>query len=238
MKWLTQTTWCEAIGAGAIVLGALCFGILFSAIVNAAEQDTPAAAVVAVTDSDGNRKCSAVVVAPETAYTARHCATIGMKIETPNEAYDVPTAMVYVSGIDAAVLHVPGLPCPCATPSAVVPSINDEVTVVGFSEGGSKTVKTARVLLVGDVNDLPEYKIKRNYEIRYTLIAYAPAVLKGGDSGGGTFVFRDGAWALVGINTYGIPDPKTFNPVASMFGVEQDEIGSASVPVARHMELK
>ena len=194
--------------------------------------------VVAVTDSDGNRNCSAVVVAPGTAYTARHCTSAGMKVQQNGKLLDVPPATVSTSVVDAAVLHVPGLTCPCATPSDRLPAVGVEVTVVGFSDGGERQVKQAKVIHVGSPNDLPEYKDKRNFGLDYAHILYFPAVLATGDSGGGTFVKRADGWHLVAINTIGVPDPKTFNPMAAMYGVPQTEIASGSVPVSWHMGMQ
>src|SRR3990167_198541 len=60
--------------------------------------------------------CSAVMIAPERALTAAHCAD---RMEAPlliSEAVSYPILEAYYNtDRDLAVLVVPGAPCPCAT---------------------------------------------------------------------------------------------------------------------------
>lgn len=202
------------------------------AVVNATfGTDLPDDTVRSITVDDGTSQCSAVVVAPGVAWTARHCGVAtGFKVDS----LMATEVRVVLGPNDLVEVTVPGLVCPCATPANVRPAVGEKVRVVGFGNpeaGQTRTGFQTRVILVGKVSDTPEYEGKE-FGVAHDLILYSPAVLRNGDSGGGTFVQRNGEWLLVGINTIGVPDPKTYNPMAGAFGVPQAEIASGSEPVA------
>ena len=140
--------------------------------------------------------CSAVVVAPEIALTAGHCADIPspqLELEAisgvpgrenglllPVERVDV------VDGRDLAVMIVPGLECPCAFIDYDHLALKDEITyAVGYPFNLIQILTTGHIQ-GREASEGPEY-----------LLSTTPVAP--GNSGGGLFVVRDGYVYLVGI---------------------------------------
>lgn len=146
---------------------------------------------------DGKTKsygCSAVVIAPNTAYTAKHCVD-GMNMHVDR----LPITKVVPSPeIDLALLTVPGLACPCAE-IGKKPEVGSPVKAVGFpgKSGKKRTTEEATVRLIGPASEIlsffddPELYIYTNKNI-----------VERGDSGGGLFQRQGYSWKLVGITSH------------------------------------
>ena len=131
--------------------------------------------------------CSAVVVAPEIALTAGHCADIpSPQLELENGLLLPVESVNALEDRDLAVMIVPGLECPCAFIDYANPALKDEIAyAVGYPYG------LMQILTIGHIqgretSEGPEY-----------LLSTTP--LAPGNSGGGLFVVRDGYVYLVGI---------------------------------------
>ena len=163
--------------------------------------------------------CSAVVIAPGYAMTARHCTKIGMHVDGLPATYAIVAA-----GVDADIglVHAPGLACPCAALGAR-PAVGESLTIVGFPSGGERrSVGPAKVRLIGSLSDvLPDMTYPGVFIISDT------AVLMYGDSGGGAFANRESRWELIGINSVGLPARAPTHP----WDTDIPEIGSGFVPV-------
>jgi len=89
--------------------------------------------------------CSAVVIAPNRALTAKHCAEIpGLLVD------GLPATVTRAHPVeDIAELNVPGIACPCVQISATRPALDESIVVVGYLYGDVKI--TARGEYLGDV---------------------------------------------------------------------------------------
>lgn len=125
--------------------------------------------------------CSAVVISPGAAYTAKHCLREVLTVDglPVTEAYSVPNK-------DLGLLTVPGLRCPCTKFRKVAPQRGDKLFAVGFPVGLGKVVTR------GEANGRATYQ---NEPYLVSTIPVAP-----GMSGGGVFS-ADGR--LVGIVSRG-----------------------------------
>jgi trypsin-like peptidase len=165
--------------------------------------DVPFDTVRAISDVDGNKFCSAVVVAPGAAMTARHCLKRGMRVD------GIPAAYVTVAAPenrDIGVAYVPGLACPCAA-LGKRPAIGDQVVAVGFPEGGERrvTASAAVKLIDSPLKLAPWIMSGAEAWIGSVYILTDAPITKNGDSGGGLFAVQDGTWKLIGINGIGVP---------------------------------
>lgn|SRR5574341_45034 len=141
-------------------------------------------------DSDGSR-CSAVMIAPERAVTAKHCIRamespslkIGEKLYPAIEAYTNEF-------VDAGILIVPDAPCPCATFRSTKLVKGETIVVIGYPFD-SDEITELEGIITGDIipfNEMP-----------YTITTAAPTV--GGMSGGGVF---DENGLLLGVHAIGV----------------------------------
>ena len=130
---------------------------------------------------------SAVVVAPEIALTAGHCADIpSPQLELENGLL-LPAESVYaLKDRDLAVMIVPGLECPCAFIDYDHPALKDEIAYAVGYPFNLIQILTTGYIQGRDIEDSSEY-----------LLSTTP--LAPGNSGGGLFVVRDGYAYLVGI---------------------------------------
>lgn len=152
------------------------------------------APTVRLLTTDGKHVCSAVVIKPEVALTAKHC------VDEPKLAVDgfAVTGIAPGEG-DVATLTVPGLQCPCA-PIGKRPAIGSKAHAIGFpgTHGGVRRVTPeAFVYKVGAASEIFPW-----LEIVGTFIYTLPSVLSPGDSGGGLFQWQGGGWRLIGINSH------------------------------------
>src|SRR3990167_5521912 len=131
--------------------------------------------------------CSAVVVAPEIALTAGHCADIpSPQLELENGLLLPVESVNALEDRDLAVMIVPGLECPCAFIDYANPALKDEIAyAVGYPYGLMQILTTGHIQ-GRETSEGPEY-----------LLSTTP--LSPGNSGGGLFVVRDGYAYLVGI---------------------------------------
>jgi len=140
------------------------------------------ASVRLVTGGPNTGSCSAVVIAPNQALTAKHCDNI-----TDMLVDGKPAKIVWSSPTeDVMSLSVPGLECPCAPVSTVRPALDETLLFIGWLYGDFKM--TTRGEYLGRVQDEG-----LNYGV-----GVAPT--GPGMSGGGVFrVFVTGDIPLVGI---------------------------------------
>lgn len=166
---------------------------------------------VRVVSNDGNKYCSAVVIKRNVAITAAHCLQNGMAVD----GLPAQSVEMWLTHKDIAVLHVPGLKCPCATPG-VRPAKGDQVLAVGFpaAGGGERVVSpVARVTHVGALRDaLPVIGDPTNPMLDAHYIVTDANIINAGDSGGALFSMQNGEWRVIGINAIGIPDPSSCRP--------------------------
>ena len=117
--------------------------------------------------------CSAVMVAPEWALTARHCMTMTSPVLTI-DGVDYPVLEGYGNPVlDLALLYVPNAPCPCAKPSATKVKEGESVILIGFPYAIGKVVTDGEFQGRVTINNI-EYGMTT-----------APA--RPGNSGGGAF---------------------------------------------------
>src|SRR3990167_7735287 len=131
--------------------------------------------------------CSAVVVAPEIALTAGHCADIpSPQLELENGLLLPAERVDVIEDRDLAVMLVPGLECPCAFIDYDHPALKDEIAYAVGYPFNLIQILTTGYIQGRDIEDSSEY-----------LLSTTP--LAPGNSGGGLFVVRDGYVYLVGI---------------------------------------
>lgn len=146
--------------------------------------DARAATRLMTSDVSG-AKCSAVVIAPGVALTAKHCVD-----SIPEMKVDGKAVVGSVSHLtqDISRLTVPGLDCPCVDVSTVAPQRDETVIVVGWLYGDMLITSRGEY---GGVFTNPDDK--QGYGIYMGLVGH-------GMSGGGVFrVFVTGEVRLVGI---------------------------------------
>lgn len=135
---------------------------------------------------------SAVVIAPGFALTAAHVVAGQEKITINGHSvvsywFDKNYEK---SGVDLALVHVPGLVCPCA-PLGTSPVLDDRVVSIGYP------LSAGQYATEGRIQDIALDSPKQ----------YVSSPIIFGNSGGGTFVFQDFRWRLVGItvDVAGVP---------------------------------
>lgn len=198
--------------------------LLTVAVPTAAEPAVPADTVRVVQDADSDKVCSAVVIAPNRAVTARHCVSYGMAVD------GILVEIIVIPGEqnrDMAVLFVPGLQCPCAEIGGR-PVHGTRVVMVGFPsklEGERRVSQSARVNYIGSAYTIAPW-LPPIPEIRNSVYIFTDkAIAESGDSGGALFALQGGKWMLVGVTAIGVPvseqDRKTeqasgFTPVDAL----------------------
>lgn len=131
--------------------------------------------------------CSAVIVAPGVAVTAKHCTGfITPQLESNDGKRLDITKQTPHPDEDSMILDVPGLHCPCAPVAELKAETDENAFAVGFPYG------LLEVLTVGHIQG----RVKGE-DSKYYLVATTPVAP--GNSGGGLFVIREGAVYLVGI---------------------------------------
>jgi len=127
--------------------------------------------------------CSAVVIAPEIALTAKHCTGL------PDMLVDgLPAAVARTHPTeDIAQLSVPGLGCPCVQIGADRPALDETIVVVGYLYGDIKVTSRGEYLGPAISPDKEHYGL-------------ATAAVGPGMSGGGVYrVYVTGEVRLVGV---------------------------------------
>lgn len=193
----------------------------------AAAVASPAATVRAVHYGE-TQGCSAVVIAPDYALTARHCLT-GGGITVDGMTVD------YVAGPaietrDIALLHAPGLACPCAA-IGERPQTGDVMAVIGYpaEQPGVRKEIFGQVHSVGTVLALAPFFAGTPYADVVMIFSDKP-ILEAGESGGGMFVVQNDEWRLVGINVIGVPDRPAYNATEIASGFTPVDFASSFLP--------
>jgi hypothetical protein len=177
--------------------------LLLSAACTPLAPTVPTAAVRPVSVG-GSNTCSAVVIAPKFALTARHCLSRDLAVDGLPADYVTAAAP---QNEDVALIHVPGLRCPCASIGAR-PVPGDTIVAVGFpvkAEGKQVVSPEAKVKHVGTVDALAPWLGQIPMLAGAVFIFSDRPIIDHGDSGGGVFVLQEREWKLVGINSIGVP---------------------------------
>lgn len=199
---------------------------LFLASFLAAAQ--PADTVRVVQDADSDKICSAVVVAPGVALTARHCLSTGMAVDGLAADHVRAPASAYV---DIAVVIVPGLKCPCAVIGGR-PIHGATVVAIGYPtalEGARRTTEPARVNYVGTIATIAPW-MSHPIAANAVFIVTDKPIIQSGDSGGGLFTIQNGQWVLVGINAVGVPVSAAQRDKEQASGFTPVDLGSKFLP--------
>jgi S1-C subfamily serine protease len=131
--------------------------------------------------------CSAVVIAPNLALTAKHCVDMPNMTVVRADGGRLPVFSFEVSSTaDLAIMHVPGLTCPCAAITSVRAERDEVAYAVGFPHG------QLNVLTVGYIQGRITAPDGNSYIV-------ATLDVNPGVSGGGLFVVRGDTAYLVGI---------------------------------------
>jgi hypothetical protein len=200
-----------------VVLLAALLALIFVTATDAADGP-PAETVRVIANAEGKKYCSAVVVAPDHALTARHCISYGMRVDGVDVAY---VTAPLVQHEDAALIAAPGLECPCAF-IGELPAPGDTVVAIGFPgalDGKQHVTESAKVRAVLRLREFAPWA--QGPLAAGTFIFTDKPILLAGDSGGGLFALQDGQWVLIGINSIGVPKDAT----------STDEQASGFVPV-------
>jgi S1-C subfamily serine protease len=187
----------------------------------------PYQAVRMITDSNGDQRCSAVVIKPGMAYTARHCIDDdGMRVD----GHHVEEVITYrATTPDVAIIFAPGLECPCAD-VGVSPSVGDQTLAVGFAgslKGDYRISAVGIVKHVGVLRDFAPWLDGEDGDFATAQYIVTNPIIEPGDSGGALFAMQGGQWRLVGIVSIGMFDPATCVP---FFGCAVN-LASGFVPV-------
>jgi hypothetical protein len=214
-----------------VSLGLICLVILFAIATPAAAQGAPADTVRVVQNADSDKVCSAVVIAPDYALTARHCLSGGMAVDgLVVDHVRAPASVFY----DIAVIYAPGLKCPCATLGGR-PVHGTRVVAIGFPgrlEGERRATESARVNYIGAVITIAPWMVSPA-AINGVYIFTDKAIVQNGDSGGGLFAIQNGVWVLVGITVIGVPVSSDNREVEQASGFAPVDIASKFLPHVR-----
>jgi S1-C subfamily serine protease len=172
----------------------------------------PHQAVRMITDANGDQRCSAVVIKPGMAYTARHCLEDGGIYV---DGHWVEEAISYrATTPDVAVIFAPGLECPCADVGAS-PSVGDQTLAVGFAgslKGEYRITEVGVVKHVGVLRAFAPWLDVDDAEFAAALYIITNPIIEPGDSGGALFAMQDGKWRLVGITSIALFEPLSCFP--------------------------
>ena len=84
--------------------------------------------------------CSAVMIEPEVALTARHCMYMTSPVLTI-DGIDYPVTEGFGNpALDLAIIIIPSAPCPCASPAPQLVQEGDPVIAIGYPYGVGKVV--------------------------------------------------------------------------------------------------
>ena len=169
-----------------------------------------------------NKICSAVVIAPDFALTARHCLARNLKVDSVVVDYAIAAVP---ENQDIAVLNAPGLACPCAKVADRRPDVGDKVFTVGFVGEKDWALESASAAVQGietPARLAPWMQVPGFSDQTYILTD--KVIIQAGQSGGGMFSIQDGEWKLVGINAVGVP--------ASPGDVKEQASGAVPVEIA------
>jgi S1-C subfamily serine protease len=172
----------------------------------------PYKAVRMITNADGAQRCSAVVIKPGMAYTARHCLDEGGIYV---DGHRVEEAITYrATTPDVAVIFAPGLECPCAD-VGVSPAVGDQTLAVGFAgtlNGEYRITEVGTVKHVGPLNVFAPWIGEENGDFATAQYIITNPIIEPGDSGGALFSMQNGEWRLVGITSIGLYEPASCVP--------------------------
>ena len=118
-------------GLGLVVTALVSVGIANSA----AYENTVRSYVHKMFDPVTRSSCSAVMIAPERAMTARHCIDMPSPLLKVNGEVYAVTEAYGNPDVDMAVIIVPGAPCPCAPVATERAQIDDLIRAVGYPLG-------------------------------------------------------------------------------------------------------
>lgn len=183
-------------------LKALLVGIMLLVAASCASAQ-PADTVRVVSNAESDKVCSAVVIAPGFALTARHCLSTGMAVDGIVVDH---VRLANSVAVDIAVLAVPALACPCAELGGR-PAHGTRVVAIGYPgrlEGERRTTEVATVNYIGSILVIaPWYSASHPYSTAQFIFTNR-AIIEPGDSGGGLFAWQNGRWLLVGINAISV----------------------------------
>ena len=174
-----------------LLFGAL---VIFGAGTTRAADDLPRdAAVIVLMRTDPNvpnGACSGTVIAPGRVLSARHCDT-GDAIRTPKGDFPVTERIAPTRNVDALIFVAPGVECPCIAPDLVLRLVEGDVVRAVGTPDGLPHDSSGRILAIINASEI--------FPDEEGVYIMASAQSRPGVSGGGLFIFRDGAWRLVGI---------------------------------------
>jgi hypothetical protein len=177
--------------------------LLTVAVPTQSADSVPAGTVRVIATSETDKVCSAVVIAPDYALTARHCLSAGMSVD--GIVVDTFTAST-ANTRDIALLRAPGLRCPCAELGGR-PAAGTRVVAVGFPgklKGERRISEPASVNYIGSGTVLASWLVMPRV-VESVFIFTDKPIIDHGDSGGGLFAEQGGRWVLIGINAIGLP---------------------------------
>lgn len=147
---------------------------------------------------------SVVVVAPDYALTAAHVAIMSEEQKVLIDG--LPIIKYWIDrGNDIALLHVPGLKCPCA-PIGVNAEVLDKVVAAGYPLG--HLFSTEGRVQSYEMTEIRYIKFPLN-RTSMSLRVLSDTQIAPGASGGGLFSYQLFRWRLVGI-TVEITDVKIY----------------------------
>lgn len=191
-------------------------------------QAAPADTVRAIANAETDKVCSAVVIAPDYALTARHCLSADMSVDgIVVDSVTLPASKFK----DIALILAPGLRCPCATLGGR-PAVGTRVVAVGFPgklNGERRISEPASVTYIGSAVILaPWFRLPES--ISGVFIFTDKPIISNGDSGGGLFAVQGGRWVLVGINSIGLPASPTDREREQASGFTPVDIAASFLP--------
>lgn len=179
---------------GAVLLTAIAFLIYTPVRATSHPAKVAALTVVQMMDAEGEGYCSAVVVQPGIALTAKHCQVGGPGWLEQNGQLLPVAEWKLDTARDLALLTVPGLQCPCAqlAPKAAVES-GAPIVILGYPNGGPLAATYGWI--VGRI------QVGARLGIQAGEYVFVSGHAIGGNSGGGLFLVLDGAPRLFGITS-------------------------------------